>query len=135
MVVNLLLLNKGIIMIKEQNDRKIEVVEWLESSDLAKAFHKSTEGFHVFSGQCVRFENGKKLDVLDWLSREGIEGGVCIGGYNVSYTPRGEYDEKMTFFRIESIGVPFAFPEDEGHTQSVKSDVAAESHLNDAIPF
>lgn len=122
-------------MIKEQDDRKIKVVEWLKSSDLAKAFNQSAEGFHIFSGQCVRFDNGNKLDVLNWLAREGIEGGGCIGGYNVSYTPKGEYGEKMTFFKIDSINVPFAFPEHNGQPQPVKSDAMTESHLNDDIPF
>jgi hypothetical protein len=104
--------------------RMEEVVEWLSVSKLAKKF-RSKEGFFVPKGPHVRLTDGNVIDLIEWLFKEGIKGGVAVGGYSVVYSKSGsEYGEKLSFFKIV-VDAPFSL-------LSKEDEVTA---LDDEIPF
>ncbi|HNW79552.1 MAG TPA: hypothetical protein PKH28_11610, partial [Candidatus Competibacteraceae bacterium] len=55
--------------------------------------------------------DGTVLDALDWLQAEGFMTGVVLDGYSVAYTPvGGKYAERLTFFEMLTMDIPFAKP-------------------------
>lgn len=112
---------------KTKNDsasRMEEIVEWLSESKLARKF-SSREGFFVPKGPHVRLNDGSIVDLLEWLSDEGIKGGTAVAGYSVVYSkPENEYGEKLSFFKI-IIDAPFS-PASKGKKGS---------EFDDDIPF
>lgn len=79
-------------------DRQKEIVSWLANSKYAIRL-KSGNGFYVLKGSIVRRKNGDKVEILNWLSSEGVIQGKLIAGYDITYTqPGSEYAEKLSFF-------------------------------------
>lgn len=92
----------------KSDSRAGEIIEWLSQSELAHEFKKG-EGFLVGKGPLVRLTDGTTMDLFDWLSEEGLAGGSTVAGYSVAYSgPDSEYGEKLSFFKVEAVDVPFS---------------------------
>lgn len=77
-----------------------EIVNWLSNSRYAIKFNRNN-GFYVLKGSIVRLKNGDSVEILNWLSSEGIVQGKIIGGYRIKQThPGGKHAEKLSFFHI-----------------------------------
>ncbi len=84
-------------------ERQIEIIKWLESSEFAKKL-KSADGFFILRGYQIKLRDGSVSDILDWLFKEGLKGRKSISDYSTSYTkPGGFYCEKLTFFKNDPI--------------------------------
>lgn len=90
--------------------RQTEIVRWLATSSIALPLRHG-RGFFVLRGFRVRLADGTILDALDWLQAEGFMTEVVLDGYSVTYTPAGgKYTERLTFFEMRTVDVPFAKP-------------------------
>jgi len=86
------------------SNRQKDILEWLEQSKYVKKIVKDNAeiGFYVSRGNILSLKSGKKIDIIDWLLREGFKSLEVILYYNVSYTPiESEYSEKFSFFEIQ----------------------------------
>jgi len=81
-------------------ERQIEIIRWLVSSQFAKTL-KGADGFFILRGHQIQLNDGRTVDMLDWLLEQGVRGGTLLCGYNTVYTkPGGKYFEKLTFFKV-----------------------------------
>ena len=86
------------------SNRQKDILEWLEQSKYVKKIVKDNAeiGFYISRGNILSLKSGKKIDIIDWLLREGFKSLEVILYYNVSYTPiESEYSEKFSFFDIQ----------------------------------
>ena len=90
--------------------RQTETVRWLATSSIALPLRHG-RGFFALRGFRIRLADGTLLDALDWLQTEGFMTGVVLDGYSVPYTPvGGNYAERLTFFEMLTMDIPFAKP-------------------------
>ncbi|HQC71927.1 MAG TPA: hypothetical protein PLE42_04320 [Candidatus Competibacteraceae bacterium] len=90
--------------------RQTETVRWLATSSIALPLRHG-RGFFALRGFRIRLADGTLLDALDWLQTEGFMTGVVLDGYSVAYTPvGGNYAERLTFFEMRTMDIPFAKP-------------------------
>ncbi|MBF0302719.1 MAG: hypothetical protein HQK73_06745 [Desulfamplus sp.] len=81
-------------------ERQIEIIRWLVSSQFTKTL-KGADGFFILSGHQIQLNDGRTVDMLDWLLEQGARESKVLCGYNVVYTkPGGKYFEKLTFFKV-----------------------------------
>ena len=87
--------------IDNSGNRQILIFEWLKTSKYICPL-KENKGFHIYGGQIVRLKSGERIDLLDWLKREGFHTLKRIYNHSISYTrPNEKYQEKITFFNSE----------------------------------
>lgn len=84
--------------IDNSSSRQKSIFAWLKTSKYSRPL-KENKGFYICGGKIVRLKSGERIDLLDWLKREGFISLKRVDDYSISYTPPNEqYQEKITFF-------------------------------------
>ena len=88
--------------IDKSSGRQKSIFTWLKSSEYPRQLREN-KGFYICGGSIVRLKSGERIDLLDWLKREGFNSLKKVDNYRISYTPQNEkYQEKITFFNPSS---------------------------------
>ncbi len=88
--------------------RHVEIFQWLAKSSLAEKRRGAPNSFLVQKGGLVKLRDGTVVEVIDWLTQEGITEGLLIGEHIVSHKLRTEKeDEVLIFLKKRSIEAPF----------------------------
>ncbi|NCU32402.1 MAG: helix-turn-helix domain-containing protein [Candidatus Moranbacteria bacterium] len=90
--------------VDNSTNRQKDIVEFLEKSKYAHKILKNNSeiGFYARRGDLVKLISGERIDIIDWLLREGFEALECVLYYTVSYTQKeSQYPEKFSFFEIQ----------------------------------
>lgn len=88
---------------KEFLSRMEEIVIWLSESSLIEKF-SDKDGFFILRGHHIRLRDGSVVDLFNWLSEEGIKGGIAVAGYSIMHA-RSDNGIGLSFVKI--IDAPF----------------------------
>ncbi|MCK9227226.1 MAG: hypothetical protein M0P30_05445 [Syntrophorhabdaceae bacterium] len=96
--------------IESGTERQQKIIEWLASSELAKPLRKASGGFFVRKGELVRLLDGKIVELMVWLSEEGIKDNIFIMDYLVKRSKNKTEDaipDVLFFEKKTVVDAPF----------------------------
>lgn len=85
--------------------RTNKIIKWLESSEISK-IRPNNFGFFVPKGLVVKLEGGIKIEIIDWLEKEGISEGIAYDNYSIVRHFSNDYELLgYNFYKI--VDAPF----------------------------